>query len=91
MEEVDNEDRPTVRQRLASQTGFTGLSVLHQLYRLYQFDVLNDLIFDTMHTLVLRVLNCHLQYYTEQGLLKNAELGRKCLGQQVLCTNIRSY
>ena len=77
MKEVDDEDRPTVRQRLASQRGFTGLSILHHLHRLYQFDVLKDLTFDTMHTLVLRVINRHLQLYNELGLLKNPVLGKR--------------
>ena len=70
MKEVDDEDRPTVRQRLASQRGFTGLSILHRLHRLYQFDVLKDLTFDTMHTLVLSEIKRHLQLYNELGLLK---------------------
>lgn len=71
MNEVDDEDRVTVRQRLASQTGFTGLSILHRLHQLYHFNVLKDLTFDTMHTLVLRIINRHLQYYNDLGLLKN--------------------
>ena len=77
MNKVDEEDRPTLRQRLASQTGFTGLSILHRFHRLYQFNVLKDFIFDTMHTLVLRVINRHLQYFSELGLLKNPVLGRR--------------
>lgn len=52
MKEVDQDDRISVRQKSASETGFTGLSILHHLHRLYKFDVLQDLIFDTMHTLV---------------------------------------
>ena len=75
MKKVDNEERSTVRHRLASQTGFTGLSVLHHLYHLYKFDVLKDLVFDTMHTLVLRIINRHLQYYNDLGLLKNPLIG----------------
>ena len=72
MKEVDDKDRPTVRQRFASQRGFTGLSILYNLHRLY--DVLT---FDTIHTLALHVNNHHLQYYNELGLLKNPVLGKR--------------
>ena len=67
MTQVDEEDRVSIRQKLASKTGFTGLSILHRLYRLYKFDVLQDFVFDTM--LVLRIIQCHLHYYAEQGYL----------------------
>ena len=79
MKQVDQEERITVRQRLASQSGFTGLSVLHRLNDLYKFDVLKDLIFDTMHTLVLRIINRHLQHYNDLGLLKNSLIERRLL------------
>ena len=57
MDRVDEEDRISVRKRLASETGFTGMSELHRLHSLYKFDVLNDLVFDAMHTLLLGVEN----------------------------------
>lgn len=74
---VDDEDRISVRQKLASQTGFTGLSILHRLHRLYKFDVLKDLVFDTMHTLVLRVLHCHLNYYVSKEYLQDPEVEKR--------------
>ena len=74
MNEIDQEDRISVRQKLASQKGFTGLSILHRLHRLYKFNVLQDLIFDTMHTLVLRVIHRHLQYYAEKGYFKSSSV-----------------
>ena len=74
MNQVDQEDRVSIRQRSASLTGFTGLSILHRLHRLYKFDVLQDLVFDTMHTLVLRVIHRHLQYYTEKGYFKSSSI-----------------
>ena len=77
MTQVDEEDRISVHQRLPSQTGFTGLSILHCLHWLYKFDVLQDLIFDTMHTLVLRVLHSHLNYYIEKEYLRDPEVERK--------------
>lgn len=75
------DDRITVRQKLASEVGFTGVSILHWLNRLYQFNVF---IFDTMHTLVLHIINRHLQYYSEVGFLKDAVLERRL--QEVLWT-----
>lgn len=72
MDAVEDEDRVTVRHRLASQCGFTGVSILHRLHHLYGFDVLKDMVFDAMHTLILRVVLKHLQVYQETGLLKNS-------------------
>ena len=69
MKSIDEEDRITVRQKRASETGFTGLSILHRLHALYQFDILNDLVFDAMHTLLLRVVKRHLEYFKEKGYI----------------------
>ena len=74
IEKVDQEDRITVRRKLASQVGFTGLSILHRLHRLYKFDVIKDMVFDTMHTLILRVVQRHLQFYLDKGFFKNSVL-----------------
>ena len=71
MDRVDQEDRSSVRRRLASETGFTGISELHRLNLLYKFDVLHDLVFDTMHTLLLGVVKRHLDYYKDQGYLSD--------------------
>ena len=71
MQEVEEEERVTVRQRMASDYGFTGVSLLNRLKVLYDFDVLKDMVFDTMHTLILRVALRHLQLYKEHGLLGN--------------------
>ena len=53
MDRVDQEDRISVRRKVASETGFTGTSELHHLHALYQFDIFNNLVFDIMHTLPL--------------------------------------
>jgi len=42
MNVVDQADCLSICQKLASQTGFTGLSILHRLHRLYKFDVLKQ-------------------------------------------------
>ena len=74
---VDQEDRVTIRRKLASQSGFTGLSILHRLYHLYQFDILRDLVFDSMHTLILRVVHRHLQHYMHERFLSDPVLDQR--------------
>ena len=69
---VEDEDRVTVHHRLASQCGFTGVSILHRPHHLYGFDVRKDMVFDAKHTLILKVVLKHLQIYQETGLLKNS-------------------
>ena len=65
MEKMEEEDRVSVRRKLSSETGFTGKSILHCLYSLYKFDVLQDCVFDVMHSLLLGVIKRHLVYYRE--------------------------
>ena len=62
MDRVDQEDWNFVCQRLASETGFTGMSEFHRFNLLYELDVLHDLVFDTMHTLLLGAVKRHLDY-----------------------------
>ena len=71
MQATEQEERVTVRQKMASDNGFTGVSLLNRLNMLYDFDVLKDMVFDTMHTLILRVALRHLQLYKECGLFGN--------------------
>lgn len=70
--EVDEEDCGTVCEKLASEVGFTGLSILHRLHRLNKFDVIKDMVFDTMHTLILQVVQRHLQFYLDKGYFRNS-------------------
>ncbi len=69
MQRVDDEERVSVRARLAKEEGFTGLSILHRLNKLYGFDVLQDMVFDAMHNVVLNVASQHLHHYAEEKLL----------------------
>ena len=76
MEEVDQEDRVTVRRQKASESGFTGTSILHRLHLLYNFNILEDFVFDAMHTILLRNIKRHLDFYKESGFLNdNVEKG----------------
>lgn len=77
MKDVDEEERQTVRQKLASEYGFTGLSILHRFYSLYKFDILKDLVFDSMHTLLLRIVKRHIDNYSEHGYLSNPLIERR--------------
>lgn len=63
MKDVELEDRPTIRNNKAKQSGFTGVSILHSLNALYGFDVIKDLVFDAMHNIPLNVASHHLHYY----------------------------
>ena len=75
MNDVEDEDRVSVKATLAKETGFTGLSALHRLHKLYGFNVLEDMVFDAMHNIPLNVVKQHLHYYAEQKLLsKDVEL-----------------
>ena len=77
MRRVDEEKRISVRQKLASNSGFTGLSTLHRLFYLYKFNVLQDLVFDSMHTLLLRIVKRHLEYYNDNGYLSSHMVERR--------------
>ena len=63
MSKIENEDRTTVRSNLAKQSGYTGLSILHRLHRLYGFNVIFDTVFDMMHNIPLNVVNKHINRY----------------------------
>ena len=83
MQAIEEEERVTVRQKMASDSGFTGVSLLNRMNVLYNFDVLKDMVFDTMHTLILRVALRHLQLYSECGFLKDPVVEKRCHGLQV--------
>ena len=55
MKEITDEDRPPVHERLSRESGYTGLSILFQLHKLYGFDVIRDTVFDVMHNLPLNI------------------------------------
>ena len=69
MSEISEEGRPTVRQRLSRESGYTGLSILHRLNKLYGFDVLKDTVFDVMHNIPLNVVGSLLKELIASGKL----------------------
>lgn len=76
MKEVDEEERPSVRANKSKQTGFTGISILHQLNPLYNFNVMQDLVFDAMHNIPLNVASHHLHYYFNEGILTKQDVDK---------------
>ena len=77
MSEIENEDRTTVRGALARQSGYTGLSILHRLYKLYGFNVLTDMVFDMMHNIPLNVVGKHLNRYLREELVDKSILDER--------------
>lgn len=69
MNDIEVEERASVRTSKAKSTGFTGTSILHRLFAAYVFNVLKDLVLDTMHSIHLNVASDHLRRYSEMGLI----------------------
>ena len=61
LKEIEEEERTTVRQKRATDCGYTGLSVLHRLYPLYGFLYDEHIVFDEMHTVSLNIVKHALQ------------------------------
>ena len=61
MKEIAEEHRSSVRERLSRESGYTGLSILNRLYKLYGFDVIKDMVFDVMHNLPLNIVGNYLK------------------------------
>ena len=56
VKEIADEERPTVHERLSRESGYTGLSILCRLNKLYGFHVIKDTVFDFMHNLPLNIV-----------------------------------
>ena len=69
MREISEEDLTSVRQRLSRESGYTGLSILHRLNKLYCFDVLKHTVFDVMHNISLNVVGNLLKELVASGKL----------------------
>lgn len=55
LKEIEEEKRITVKQEKSKNTGYTGLSICHTLYPLYQFLLLKT-VYDKMHGIYLNVV-----------------------------------
>lgn len=62
MQKIDDEDRVTVRGHKAKEEGF---------------NILQDMVFDAMHNVVLNIISQHLHYYLEKGMLPRSEVEKQ--------------
>ena len=69
----EEEERATVATTRSQEVGFTGLSILYRLTRLYGFDIQSDCVIDVMHTVSLGIIKHHLSYIlNDEGTDKSA-------------------
>ena len=61
LQEIEEEERITVKQDKSKNTGYTGLSIFHRLYPLYQFLYDKDFVYDEMHGVPLNVVKRQIQ------------------------------
>lgn len=72
------EERASVATLRSQEVGFTGLSILYRLTRLYGFDIQRDCIIDVMHTVSLGIIKHHLTY-----ILNDEETNRNALQERL--------
>ena len=74
MNEIEQEERVTVREKKSKETGFLGVSLLHRLHKLYKFDVIKDLVFDVMHLVPLNLVKRRFEHLLSNSLLDIEQL-----------------
>ena len=67
LQDIEEEERMTVKQEKSKNTGYTGLSIFHRLYPLYHFQYDKDFVYDEMHGLPLNVVKRQIQCPLESG------------------------
>jgi hypothetical protein len=76
--DIDNETRSSVRKTMASNTGFTGTSILHTyLYPLYKFDIMVHMVYDSFHTICLNVVKNQLERLLDLEVLDQTNLDKQ--------------
>jgi len=72
---VEEEQKVTLKKKMASQNGFTGVSLLHKyLYPLYGFNVLKHLVIDVFHTIPLNLIKNLLNALVSNDLINIKEV-----------------
>ena len=89
MSEIEREERQTYFQNRGREAGFNGVSLLHRLNPLYQFNILTDIVFDAMHLLPLNVVKNHLIKLFASEAINEREFSHK-LKQIPWSTDYRS-
>lgn len=74
LKSIEDEERKTVAQAMAKESGFTGLSALHRLHALYGFDYRKDCVFDVMHSVSLGVIRNHLNFLLDNQIVNRDKL-----------------
>lgn len=65
LKNIEEEERITVKHEKSKNMGYTGLSIFHRLYPLYQFLYHKDFVYDEMHGLPLNVVRRQIQCLLE--------------------------
>ena len=74
MTEIEQEERTTVKDRMSKETGFIGVSLLHRLHKLYNFDIIKDLVFDVIHLVPLNLVKRRFEHLLSNSLLDPEQL-----------------
>ena len=77
MEDVEIEPNRAAKKRMATATGYTGLSLLCQLYPLYGFNPMLDLVHDVMHIIPLNCCKKLISRYLEHEDFNLQDVNRK--------------
>ena len=73
MNDIEDEDRVSVRARLAKEMGFTGLSPLHRLHKLYGFNVLEDMIFSIVVQMLAHYIKWDVVHCIKHHIFQNVK------------------
>ena len=78
LDDIENETRISVRKRMSSELGFTGVSILHKsLNPLYGFDVCKHLVYDIFHTVCLNVVKNQAERLVELEMVDKSYLDKQ--------------
>ena len=79
LNEIEEEERVTVRENMSKECGYPGLSIVHRPWPLYGFRYDKDLVFDEMHTVQLNVVKEALHHLLsdEDNPVDWCEVGRR--------------
>ena len=80
MVDINGEDRKTVRASKSKSSGYTGLTILYRLHKLYGFDIFKDLVIDTMHNIPTNVIAAQLKHFIQADKIDAA------ITEQRLCS-----
>lgn len=62
MKDIAAEDRTSVRANKSKSCGYTGLTILYRLHKLYGFDIFQDLVLDKMYNIPMNITAAELKH-----------------------------